>query len=53
VIELNRLPYFGSDHFPMQIRLSYEPEAQTVQQAPEPRPAEEAEASEKIAKAAK
>lgn len=53
LIELNRLPYFGSDHFPMQIRLSYEPEAQAVQQAPEPRPTEEAEATEKIAKAAK
>jgi endonuclease/exonuclease/phosphatase (EEP) superfamily protein YafD len=53
LIELNRLPYFGSDHFPMQIRLSYEPDAQAVQQAPEPRPTEEAEASEKIAKAAK
>jgi endonuclease/exonuclease/phosphatase (EEP) superfamily protein YafD len=48
LIELKRLPYFGSDHFPMSIRLSYEPEAQREQKAPEPGRSDEEEATEKI-----
>jgi endonuclease/exonuclease/phosphatase (EEP) superfamily protein YafD len=52
LIELKRLAYFGSDHFPMYIRLSYEPEAQPRQGAPEPDASDEAQAAEKIDEAA-
>ena len=48
LIELRRLGFFGSDHFPMYIRLSYEPEAPRHQKAPESDSADEAEAAEKI-----
>lgn len=48
VIELKRLDHFGSDHFPMSIRLSYEPEAKHEQKPPEARPSDEAHAAEKL-----
>jgi endonuclease/exonuclease/phosphatase (EEP) superfamily protein YafD len=48
LIELKRLPRFGSDHFPMFIRLSYEPEAERQQEAPQANTSDEAEAREKI-----
>ncbi len=48
LIELRRLPHFGSDHFPMYIALSYEPDAEQEQEAPEADTADEAEATEKI-----
>jgi endonuclease/exonuclease/phosphatase (EEP) superfamily protein YafD len=51
LVELKRLAYFGSDHFPMYIRLSYEPDAQRQQKVPEPHSADEARASEKIQEA--
>lgn len=51
LVELKRLAYFGSDHFPMYIRLSYEPEAQRQQKAPEAQPSDETQAAEKIAEA--
>lgn len=50
-IELKRLAYFGSDHFPMYIRLSYEPEAQRQQKAPEAGASDETQATEKIEEA--
>lgn len=48
LIELRRLAHFGSDHFPMYIALSYEPDAEQEQKAPEADAADEAEATEKI-----
>jgi endonuclease/exonuclease/phosphatase (EEP) superfamily protein YafD len=50
LITLKRLRSFGSDHFPVYIRLSYEPEAQTQQQQPSAGGEERADAAEKIAK---
>ena len=47
---LKRLPYFGSDHFPMYIKLSYEPEAEGQQPEPSATDEERAEAAEKIDK---
>ena len=52
LIELRRLAYFGSDHFPMFIRLSYEPDAQDRQEAPHPEQSDQVEAAEKIEEAA-
>ena len=51
LIELKRLAFFGSDHFPMFIRLSYEPEAAHQQEAPQPDADDEAQAAEKIEEA--
>jgi endonuclease/exonuclease/phosphatase (EEP) superfamily protein YafD len=50
LVELRRLPYFGSDHFPMFIVLSYEPEAITEQHAEEPSAGDQEEATDKIEK---
>lgn len=50
LIDLKRLPYFGSDHFPIFIHLSYEPSAEQQQPELEASPAEEAEAAEEIQK---
>jgi endonuclease/exonuclease/phosphatase (EEP) superfamily protein YafD len=48
LVAFRRLPYWGSDHFPVFIRLSYEPDAQVEQDAPRATPQERAEADEKI-----
>jgi endonuclease/exonuclease/phosphatase (EEP) superfamily protein YafD len=51
LIRLKRLSSFGSDHFPVYIELSYEPEAQAQQSQPAADQEEREEAEEKIEKA--
>lgn len=51
LVDFRRLPYFGSDHFPVFIALSYEPEAASEQPELRATPAERQEAAEKIGKA--
>ena len=51
LVSLRRLDRFGSDHFPMCIELSYEPDAARTQEQPQASPAEEREADRKIAEA--
>lgn len=46
-----RLPHWGSDHFPVFIDLSFEPDAKVEQPAPQPTRDEQVEAREKIDKA--
>ena len=49
LIELSRGPHIGSDHFPMFIKLSYEPRAEDIQEEPEEATEDEKEwADEKI-----
>jgi endonuclease/exonuclease/phosphatase (EEP) superfamily protein YafD len=51
LLELRRLPYIGSDHFPIYVRLSYEPEKKHEQTKPEPEPEDFEDAEEKLDKA--
>lgn len=48
LVDFKRLPHCGSDHFPVFIKLSYEPDAEAEQEKPAPSPEEESEAREKI-----
>jgi len=51
LVDFSRLAYFGSDHFPVHIKISYEPDAEREQQEPEGDESDRTEAEEKIAKA--
>lgn len=50
LVALQRLPNVGSDHFPMMVELSYEPDAPLEQPKPELRESDPEEAQEKIEK---
>ena len=51
LISFRRLGKFGSDHFPVFIALSYEPDAAATQEEPQASAAQQREADEKIAEA--
>jgi endonuclease/exonuclease/phosphatase (EEP) superfamily protein YafD len=51
LIELKRLEYFGSDHFPIFVHLSYEPAARAEHEQPQADESDAEEAREKIRKA--
>ena len=48
LVELRRLAYFGSDHFPVYIKLSYEPDAEHQQEELQADESQQEEAKEKI-----
>ncbi|MBA2430897.1 MAG: endonuclease/exonuclease/phosphatase family protein [Chthoniobacterales bacterium] len=48
LVDLQRLPHIGSDHFPMLIELSYEPEAENEQKPTPEEKGDEQEADEKL-----
>ena len=48
LVHLRRLPYVGSDHFPVYVALSLEPDAAVEQEAPEADEDDQAEATETI-----
>ena len=51
LISFRRLGKFGSDHFPVFIALSYEPDAAATQEEPQASAAQQRESDEKIAEA--
>jgi endonuclease/exonuclease/phosphatase (EEP) superfamily protein YafD len=53
LIEFRRLPRWGSDHFPVYVKLSFEPDAEAEQEKPQASPDEKQEAQEKISEAGK
>ncbi len=46
LIHMERMAYFGSDHFPINVQLDLQPQAQHQQEAPEKKPGDEREAKE-------
>lgn len=51
LVDMQRLPAFGSDHFPVYVRLLLQPGAETVQQGPAADQEDKKTAKEKIVKA--
>jgi len=51
LVDFERLPAWGSDHFPVYVKLSYEPDAEREQQADTADGDDHAEAAEKVADA--
>jgi endonuclease/exonuclease/phosphatase (EEP) superfamily protein YafD len=51
LVEFRRLPHWGSDHFPVYVKLSFEPDAEVEQEKPQASPDEKQEAREKISEA--
>lgn len=51
LVQMRRLPYSGSDHFPVYVELSHEPPAAAEQEAPEPDGRDEHEAARTVADA--
>lgn len=51
LVNFDRLDYFGSDHFPVYLKLSYEPDAVSSQEKLQADSSQEKEADEKIEKA--
>ena len=49
LVELRRLEHVGSDHFPVLVELSYEPEAQAEQSEPRPSASDDRESERMIA----
>lgn len=50
LIELERQPHFGSDHFPVFIKLQFENKAEEIQEEPKPNKTDVKESNEKIEK---
>jgi endonuclease/exonuclease/phosphatase (EEP) superfamily protein YafD len=48
LIDLQRLPHIGSDHFPMLVELSYEPQAEDEQKPTQEEAGDEKQADEKL-----
>lgn len=53
VVELQTLPYIGSDHFPLLVELSHEPDAKDTQEAPDLDSGDQEDAEEAVEKAKK
>jgi endonuclease/exonuclease/phosphatase (EEP) superfamily protein YafD len=51
LVDFRRLPGWGSDHFPVYVKLSFEPDARMEHDKPQPSSEEKQEAEEKIAEA--
>ena len=51
LVDLQRLPAWGSDHFPIYAHLEYSPTAEAAQEPPHPDAEDQEEATEKIEKA--